>query len=215
MTDEFMIGIFVVMALCFIITLLMRHGDYEAQRMLSPGRYEVGVEIPPGRCDLTAASGGGSFNIKNKKMSDWNLGNAIGVTSSLMPGRFRNVTLMQGDILEINGNVKVMLTPPVPIADLNTETLGPGIYRFGVDINPPAKYDFEAVGGSGEIILVDIRDNSYSIYQDMAAGHPQRAKTFDNVLCSRRYELWVNGSLEIKLKRSRHQPLLAWFKKIK
>ena len=204
--------VFGIIGLCVVILLLMRNGDYEEQRILSPGIYEVGVEIRPGRCDLMAESGGGSFIIKNKKADCWNLGNSIGV-GGIGPGRFRNVTLMHGDILEINGNVRVMLTPPTPIADLRTETLGPGIYRIGVDINPPAKYDFEAVSGSGEIILVDIKDNSFSIYQDMAAGHPQRAKTFDNVVCSRRYELWVNGSLHVKLKPSEHQRPFTGFRK--
>lgn len=213
MTDEILLVVFGIIGVCVLIIVMMRNGDYEEQRILPPGRYEVGVDIRPGRCDLMAESGGGDFIIRNKNADGWSLGNSIGATSGIMPSRFRNVTLMQGDILEINGNVKVLLTPPVPIADLNTETLGPGIYRFGVDV-PPAKYDFEAASGSGEIIMVDIHDNSFSIFQDMAAGHPQRAKSFNNVLCSMRYELWVNGSLQIKLKRSKHQPLLIGRQKI-
>lgn len=215
MTDVMLWIVLGIIIFCGFVIFMMRNGDYEEQRTLSPGRYEVGVEIRPGRCDLMAESGGGDFMVKNKKANEWNMGNAIGATSGLMPSRFRNLTLSMGDILEINGNVRVLMTPPVPIADLNTETLGPGVYRFGVDVVPPAKYDFEAVSGSGEIILVDIYDNSFSIFQDMAAGHPQRAKTFDNVICSRRYELWVNGSLQIKLTPSRRQPLFLWHKKNK
>ena len=212
MTDEMMWIVLLIIVFCMVILWLMRNGDYEEQRILPPGTYRAGIEIPPGRCDLIAESGGGSFNIKHKNAECWHLGNAIGI-GGVGPGRFRNVTLLRGDVLEINGNVRVMLAPPVPVGDLKTETLGPGIYRIGVDIVRPAKYDFEAVSGSGEVILVDIRKNTYHFYQDMAAGHPQRAKTFDNVVCSRRYELWINGSLQLKLKRSRHQFFMTWFRK--
>lgn len=209
MTDGMMWGVLIVMVFSIVIYLLMRNGDYNQQYILSPGTYEVGIEIPPGRCDLMAESGGGNFNIKNRNSNAWSLGNAIG-NSGVMPNRFRNVTLKRGDILQINGNVRVMLSPPVPITDLKNETLGPGIYRFGVDV-PPAKYDFEIASGSGEVILVDIRTNTYDFFQDMAAGHPQRAKSYDNVVCSRRYDLWVNGTLQVKLKRSRYQFSRSWF----
>lgn len=212
MTDNFMWIILLIIAFCLIVLWMMRNGDYEEQWILSPGQYRVGVDIRPGRCDLIAESGGGSFTIKNRKADCWNLGSPIGITSGAMPSRFRNVTLLRGDILEINGSVKIMLAPPVPV-DIKTETLGPGIYRFGVDIYPPARYDFEATSGSGEIILVDTHSNNYCLYQDMAAGHPLRAKTFDNVNCSARYELWINGSLQVKLTRSEHQLLFKWFKK--
>lgn len=213
MTDNMMFIIGGIIVFCLIVVWMMRNGDYEQQQILSPGIYRVGIEIRPGRCDLLAVSGGGAFAIKNKKAKSWTLGNPIGASGGIMPKRFRNVTLMRGDILEIDGNVNVMLTPPMPVSDLKTETLGPGIYRFGVDIIPPAKYDFEIESGTGEIVLVDIRNNTYSIFQDMAEGHPQRAKTFDNVVCSRRYELWINGSLNVKLKRSRFQPFLMLLRK--
>lgn len=210
MTDEMMFIIILIVGFCTLVALMMRHGDYDEQRILAPGIYRVGVEIRPGRCDLVAESGGGSFAIKSKQANAWNLGNPIGATSGGQPSRFRNVTLNQGDILEINGNVRVMLAPPIPILDIKEETLGPGIYRFGVDV-PAAKYDFETVSGTGEIIRVAIPNNQYDLYLDMADGHPQRLKTFDNVLCSRRYEIWINGSLQVKLKRSKHQPLFTLF----
>lgn len=213
MSDEGMGIVVMIIAFCVIMLVMMREGDYENRRILSAGVYRVGKDIQPGRCNLVAESGGGNFMIKNKKAKCWNLGNAIGVTSGAMPGSFRNVTLMRGDVLEINGNVTVLLTPPVPIRNLKEETLGPGIYRIGVDGIRPAKYDFKAVSGSGEIVLVDINDNSFSIFQSMAKGQSLLADSFDNVVCSRRYEIWINGSLQVQLTRSKKQYLITGFRK--
>ena len=47
----------------------------------------------------------------------------------------------------------------------------------------------------------------------MAAGSALKPSAFNNVICSRRYELWVTGSLQLKLKRSKHQPLWMNFRK--
>lgn len=205
-------AIFFILILCIgffiLIARLIRHADYDEQLFLSPGIYNVGGQIPPGRCDLMAESGAGNFCIKNKKANNWVLGSPLGTTSPQMPNRFRNVTLNKGDVLEINGNVTIMLSPPVPVGDLTTETLGPGNYRFGLDV-PPDTYDFEVASGEGEVILVEISKNVYDFYQDMAAGHPLRAKTYNNVACDRNHELWITGSLQLKLKSKKPKFSLA------
>lgn len=212
MTDEILYFILAVIALCIVVYCMMRNGDYEVQRILPPGQYVAGKDIPMGRCDLIAESGGGNFVVKNKHAKTWNLCSPLGVTSGAMPGRFRNLTLNQGDVLEINGNLTVLLNPPVPILRLKDEVLGPGIYRFGVDIKP-ARYDIKVEGGDGEIYKVDITDNSYNLFQGMASGSALKASNYKNLFCSRRYELWICGSLQVKLKRSKIQPLLMFFRK--
>lgn len=212
MTDNMLLIGVVIIGFFVLIAWLMRNGDYEEQRILSTGVYEVGVEIRPGRCDLLAASGSGSFAVRNKKTNAWNMGSPIGVTSGAMPSRFRNLTLNRGDLLQIDGNVTVMLAPPMPIFDLSTETLGPGIYRFGVDV-PPAKYNFEVVSGGGEIYLVELGKDTYNLFQQMAKGAAMKPSAYQNVLCSNRYELWINGSLQVKLTPSGHQPLWMFYRK--
>lgn len=213
MTDAGMGIVLVIIFICVLLLWLMRDSDYEDRRILSPGVYKVGKDIQPGRCDLVAESGTGDFVLKNKKANSWTLGNKLSAVGGVAPGSFRNVTLMRGDILEINGNVTVLLTPPHPIRSLKEETLGPGIYRIGVDGIRPAKYNFKAEGGSGEIVLVDIFDNSFSIFQNMAKGQSLAAGSYDNVVCSRRYEIWINGTLQVKLTRSKKQYLITGLRK--
>lgn len=213
MSDAGMGIVLAIIFFSFVLLWLMRDSDYEDRRILSPGVYKVGKDIHPGRCDLVAESGNGNFVIKNKKANSWTLGNSLSAVGGMAPGSFRNVTLMRGDILEINGNLTVMLTPPQPIRNLKEETLGPGIYRIGVDGIRPAKYNFKAEGGNGEIVLVDIFDNSFSIFQNMGKGQSMAAGSYDNVVCSRRYEIWINGTLQVKLTRSKKQYLITGHRK--
>lgn len=212
MTDNMLLIGVVAIGFFWLIAWMMRNGDYEEQRILGAGVYEVGVEIRPGRCDLVAADGSGSFAVRNKETDAWNMGSPIGVTSGSMPSRFRNLTLNPGDLLQIDGKVSVMLTPPKPIFDLRTETLGPGIYRFGVDV-PPAKYDIEVVSGGGEIYLIELGKDTYNLFLQMAKGTAMKPSTYRNVLCSNRYELWINGSLQVKLTPSGRQPLWIFYRK--
>lgn len=207
MSDEFAFFIVFIGAVVLAIVTLRSHGNYEDQIPLKPGLYVVGCEIEPGKCDVKAATGGGNFIVRNKVAKAWECGNAIGDTSGLQPSRFRNLRLGRGDVLEINGNVTVLLTPPVPIRDPSEEPLGPGIYRFGIDV-PPGKYDLEIVSGDGDVLLVEVKKDEYSFYQDMSLENPIKAPSFNNIVCTPEFELWVNGSLQVKLNPSEKQP---WF----
>lgn len=205
MTDEFAFCIVIVGVIILSIAKILSRGDYEDRVLLTAGHYLVGVDIAPGKGDLTATSGAGSFCIKNKVEKSWSMGHAIGTGSSNEPSRFRNIALNKGDILEINGTVVLMISPPVPIRDLKTETLGLGTYRFDVDV-PAGKYDLEIVSGEGDVLLVEVGKDNYSFYQDMSASNPIKASSFKNVLCTPSHELWVSGTMQIKLKPSEHQP---------
>lgn len=202
-------ALLIVAIACIVIFLarLLCHGNYQEQFILTPGNYLIGFDIPSGKGDLLAESGDGNFIIRNKATKNWSIGNPIGKSHALQASRFRNIPLNRGDILEINGNVTILVTPPAPIQDPSTEPLGPGIYRFGVDV-PPGKYDLEIVSGDGDVLLVEVGKDSYTFFQDMSSSNPVKADTFANVTCTRAHELWVNDTLEVKLKRSKRQPLI-------
>ena len=209
MGDEIVLLLIFLIACAGLLLKCFPHGGYSRDIILGPGTYIAGYDIPTGKADLIAESGSGDFCLKQRKAKSWVMGNKIGITSGLQPGRFRNMYLNWGDTLEINGNVTVLLTIPVPIKNLSTETLCAGNYRFGIDI-PPGRYDVESVSGDGQIYITKTGQNDYTIYQDMAKDNAIKAGEYANLLCERGYELWIEGSLQVKLKRSAKQKLFLW-----
>lgn len=199
MTDNFALLIIIFGILALAILQRLSSGNYEEKHFLTAGTYRAGGEIPVGKADLTAVSGAGSFCVKNKHVKDWTIGNPIGATSGFQPSRFRNLAINKGDILEINGSVKVMLSPPQVIEETMEEDLEPGTYRFGVDV-PPGKYHLEVVSGEGNVVLVESGKDDYTFFQEMAQSDPLKADSWKNVKCTESHELWVNGSLIVKLK---------------
>lgn len=212
MSDGFALFIVFIGVVTLIAVTVRSLGKYEEQVPLKPGSYVVGFDIDPGKCDIVAATGGGSFIVKNRTAKAWEVGNMIGITSGFQGSRFRNLRLGRGDVLEINGNVTVLLTPPTPIRNPSTEPMCAGVYRFGVDV-PPGRYDLEVVSGDGDVLLVDVKKDSYVFYQDMCLQNPIKPESFNHIVCTSEFELWVNGNLQIKLKPSDKQLLLLRFLK--
>lgn len=206
MSDEIALVVLFAAACVIIIAKCVWHGEYTQDIFIGPGTYIVGRDIPPGKGDLIAEKGGGDFCIKEKGAEAWSLRNKLGVVSGLQPSRFRNVCLNKGDTLEINGNVNIMITPPVPIRDVSEEALGPGNYRFGIDC-PPGRYDLEVLSGEGPVFLFEVGNKDYTFFQDMAAGNDFKASEFANVSCGKGYEMWIQGSLQIKLHYSAKQDI--------
>lgn len=206
MSDETALVVLLIAICTFWIAKYFWLGNYKEDVFVGTGTWLVGRDIPPGKADLVAETGGGDFCLREKRSKDWSLGNKIGVTSGLQPSSFRNIYLRQGDILEVNGNVTIMITPPSRIWDATAQPLGPGNYRFGVDI-PEGKYDLKAISGDGEVYLAVVGKSDYTFFQDMSAGSTFKASEYANLTCTKGHEMWIQGSLQIQLSRSEHQPL--------
>lgn len=207
MSDEFAMVLILIVICGILLIRRIQPGAYKQDVFIGPGFHVVGQDIPPGKADMIAEEGGGEFSCREKGSKVWNYGNKIGVTSGVQPSRIRNLYLNPGDTLEINGNVNVMLTAPVPITDIRDETLGPGNYRFGIDV-PVGKYNLETVSGDGQVYLFRVGEKEYSFYQDMDDTHNIKASEFVNVLCVRGDVMWIEGNLQIRLVHSKHQPLI-------
>lgn len=208
MNDEvFLILVFIAIVVVVLYKCFF-HGEYGRDIFLGPGTWVVGIDLPPGKGDLIAETGAGNFCVKEHRSKSWTVGNNIGVTSGLQPGRFRNLDLHPGDTLEINGNVNIMITAPVRIRDITEENLGPGIYLFGVDA-PPAKYDLEVASGDGQVYVFLPRQKDYEFYQDMAKDG-DKAHEYANVRCPRGATMWIEGSLQLKLKLSAKQDIWSF-----
>lgn len=205
MNDEIFLVLLFIAIVLVVIYKCCFHGEYGRDIFLGPGTWIVGIDLPPGKGDLIAETGAGSFCVKEFRSKEWSVGGNIGVTSGLQPGRYRNLDLHPGDTLEINGNVNIMITAPVAIRDITEENLGPGNYRFGVDV-PPGKYDLEVVSGDGQVYLILPRQKEYSFYQDMDKDGG-KTHEYANLRCPRGAVLWIEGSLQIKLKFSAKQDI--------
>lgn len=201
MTDNFALWVIGLGILALVILQRLSSGNYEEREHLTAGYYKAGVDIPVGKADLVATGGAGNFIVKNSKKKDWSISNAIGATSGFQPTKYRNLILNKHDVLEVNGSVKLVLTPPTPVQETKDETLGPGTYRFGIDV-PPGRYNLEVVGGVGDVLLVESGKDTYNFYQDMAEHDDFKADSYQHVDCTPAYELWIRGSLQIKLNPS-------------
>lgn len=210
MTDGFAVFLVLATIVALVLIKITNHGDYEEETFLLPGTYLVGFDIKRGKGDLRATTGAGNFIVKNRAAKDWQIGSPLGVTSGIQPSRFRNLILHTGDILEINGNVGIMITPPERIQDPSKEPLGAGIYRFGLDV-PEGRYDLEVVSGNGDVLLVDVKKDNYVFFQDMSMTNSFKPSTFNNIVCDSKFELWVNGDLQIKLNPSNKQLRYLWW----
>lgn len=205
MNDEFFLILIFIAMVVVVLYKCFFHGEYGRDIFLGPGTWIVGIDLPPGKGDLIAEMGAGSFNVKEFRSKNWSVGGSIGITSGLQPSRYRNLELHPGDTLEINGNVNIMITAPVPIRDITEENLGPGNYRFGVDA-PAGKYDLEVVSGDGQVYLILPRQKEFSFFQDMAKDG-DKAHEYANLRCPRGAVLWIEGSLQLKLKFSAKQDI--------
>ena len=197
-----------LICVCIILYLLYRYSKrtakYSAELVLEPGTYQVGEDLDPGKCDIVAVSGVADICIKERGNDDWNNPFKLAPDSPVAAARYRNMTLHPRDILEINGKAKVTLAPPSAIADGNGAELVMGTYQFGVDI-PPAKYDLKAISGNGQFTFFEPKATEFSTFQDMAFEVDGKSDSYTNLLCEAGSSLVVDGTLKLKLSKSKKQ----------
>ena len=197
-----------LICICIILCLLYRYskrgGKYAAELPLGPGTYHVGEDLDPGKCDIVAVSGVADICIKERGNDDWNNPFKLAPGNPVAAARYRNMTLHPRDILEINGKAKVTLEPPTAITDGNGAELIMGTYQFGVDI-PPAKYDLKAISGNGQFTFFEPKATEFSKFQDMAFEVDGKSDSYTNLLCEAGSSLVVDGTLKLKLTKSKKQ----------
>ena len=204
MNDEMTLFFIIIGVVLVIVYRRSKRGLYGSEIPLTPGDWRVGEDIDPGKGDLVAVSGTGDINIMERGNGVWTNGFKLGADNPAVPGKYRNLTLHASDILQINGDIKVLITPPTPIADGNGAELTLGTYQFGVDI-PPAKYDLTATEGDGQFTFFAPDESEFSVYQDMNPSMTGKASVYNNLLCEDGARIVVTGSLKLKLTKSKKQ----------
>ena len=197
-----------LICMCIIVYLLYRYSariaKYTGEVPLNPGTYRIGEDLDPGKCDIVVVSGVADICIKERGNDVWNNAMKMAADNPVAPPRYRNMTLHAHDILEINGQTKVVLEPPTAILDGNGAELTLGTYQFGIDI-PPAKYDLKAISGNGQFSFFEPKASDFSEYQDMAVGVDGKTDSYTNLLCEEGSSIVIDGTLKLKLTKSKKQ----------
>ena len=202
--DMVLFFICITIILYFLLRYCKRNSSYSEEVPLDPGTYRIGEDLTPGKCDLVAASGSGDICIQERGNGVWNNPFKLGVSNPAASPRYRNLTLHASDILEVNGSIKLLVTPPSAIADGEGAELTLGVYQFGIDV-PPAKYDLKAESGDGQFSFFAPGESEFSVFQDMSSNGDGKSTTYKNLLCEEGSRMVVDGTLKLKLSKSGKQ----------
>ncbi|MFC7371119.1 hypothetical protein ACFQPF_05470 [Fictibacillus iocasae] len=78
-------------------------------KTFSAGQYVVGRDIEPGMYDTLAVSGDGNFIVTSDY--DLKVNEMFGTSGGFYNPAFKNLHLEEGDVIELNNNLKVKFTP--------------------------------------------------------------------------------------------------------
>lgn len=176
---------------------------------VDPGTYVIGKNIPPGKYDLVADAGTGDFCILECNAIDWHPAHKLGVEGDDCTRCFRNITLKKGDTLEINGSLHIKTRTPAAIKNVALEPLDPGNYKIGSDILP-GTYNLGVLSGKGQVYTTVTGQEGNPFFQEMAADDKNLAKTFDNLELTEETQLFIRGSLSLKLTPAPGAPRWRW-----
>ena len=153
----------------------------ETEYILSAGHYTVGIDIPAGRADITAVSGGG--NLMSSDMFFGGLNEVFGIDNGLglYTSEYKNLSLTKDLRLSLNFNLVIKMTYTSIDSNYSGRSydetkaieLPTGSYTAGTDF-PAGVYKIVAVSGNGNLISSNIFnggvneifgvDTSYGIY---------------------------------------------------
>ena len=153
---------------------------------------------------MVALSGGGTVTINEKGSSASVKTFKLHASNPGIPDRYRNLTLSSLDVLNISGNMKVLITPAKSISDVEGAELTMGTYKFGSDV-PPAKYNLKALSGDGKVTVKEADAKEAVFSQEMNTAGEDKASTYENILCSENAVMTIDGTLKLQLTPSKKQ----------
>ena len=204
MGDEMAVLLIILAIFLYWVYRKSNTSGYSSELPVKPGTHRIGEDLPPGKGDLVAISGGGTVTIKERGGSAKVTTFKLHASNSALPSRYRNLKLCPLDILEISGNMETLITPAKSISDVNGAELTQGVYKFGADI-PAAKYNLKAVSGDGKVSIREANAADPSFSQDMNTAGEDKSSVYENILCEAGSQMTVEGSLKIKLTLSQKQ----------
>lgn len=180
--------------------------DVETVYELSAGFYTAGIDLPSGRCNVTAVSGTG--NLISSNMFNGGVNEMFGVDdgTGIFSGSFNGLKLPEGTLLSTNGRlvIKIEYTSIEGRAkgriydEEAAVTIGSGNYVSGSDF-PAGVYRIKAISGSGNLISSNAFDGGVNEMFGIDDGYGIFNDQIMNVDLPDGTELTVSGGLEIEM----------------
>ena len=172
---------------------------------LTAGHYTAGIDIPAGKCNVTAVSGAG--NLSSSNMFSGGINAMFGIDDSeLYTASFSGLKLPKGTTLTLNSDLKITLTYTGVDSNFTGRsydegaavTLKDGNYEAGTDF-PAATYKIVAVAGTGNLSSTNMFDGGLNEMFGVDNSTGLYNGQFLNVDLKKGVTLTVSGGLTIQL----------------
>ena len=183
-----------------VITFVMEYENFtfpEAVKLLAD---RAGVDLPVGKCNLTAVSGNG--NVSSSNMFNGGINAMFGVDdgNGLYESSFNGLKMKENVELKISGDVVVQVSYTEVTGGMSGREydesaaveLGSGNYTAGTDF-PAGTYTVTAVDGTGNVSTSNLYDGGMNEMFGVDDGNGLYTPEVKNVELSDGVELKVSG----------------------
>lgn len=173
---------------------------------LGTGHYVAGIDIPVGKCDVTALEGGGNLSSSNIFTGGVNEIFGIDDGSGLYTDAFHGLKLPEGAVLNISGGLKIQLDFISVESGFSGRTydedraiaLSAGHYEANTDFDAGV-YKIVAISGGGNLSSSNIFDGGVNEIFGIDDGSGLYTSEILNVDLPEGSELSVSGDLIVNL----------------
>lgn len=173
---------------------------------LGTGHYVAGIDIPVGKCDVTALEGGGNLSSSNIFTGGVNEIFGIDDGSGLYTDAFHGLKLPEGAVLNISGDLKIQLEfasiesgfSGRTYDETHAITLGAGHYEANTDFDAGV-YKIVAVSGGGNLSSSNIFNGGVNEIFGIDDGSGLYTSEIWNVDLTEGTELSISGDLVVNL----------------
>lgn len=176
----------------------------QKEYILSDGHYTVGIDIPAGKCDVSAVSGSG--NLSSSNMFSGGINEMFGIEKgdlNLYSQTFSGLKLPINETLSVSGGLKIKLTYTSITSDFEPRvydeskaiTLSNGNYDIGIDI-PAGVYNLFVVNGNGNISTSNLF--SGGINEMIGTNNEYYISEFHNLELKEKETLEISNGVTIK-----------------
>ena len=172
----------------------------ETEYTFGAGYYTAGIDLPVGKCNLTAVSGNGNINSSNLLNGGVNEMFGVDDGNNLYESSFNGLKMKENVVFHISGDVVVQVSYTEVTGGMTgreydesqTVELGSGNYTAGTDF-PAGTYTVTAVEGTGNVSSSNLLDGGMNEMFGVDDGNGLYTSEVKNVEFSDGVDLKVSG----------------------